>query len=81
VLLTTGYSDAVKEASRGAFAILYKPYRPADLLAAVDHCFATARADRTAAAGGEPAAPPAMPPPPMPASADEHSAMMSDSPG
>jgi two-component system, NtrC family, sensor kinase len=81
VLLTTGYSDAVKEASRGAFAILYKPYRPADLLAAVDHCFETARADRTAAVGGEPAAPPPVPPPPMPASAAEHSAMMSDSPG
>ena len=64
VLLTTGYSDAVKEASRGEFAILHKPYRPADLLAAIDHCFETARADRTASS-------------PTPASA---SAMLSDAP-
>ena len=50
VLLTTGYSDAVKEAARGEFVILHKPYRPADLLAAVDHCFETARAASPASA-------------------------------
>ena len=43
VLLTTGYSEAVKQASRAKFAILQKPYRAADLLAAVDHCLERAR--------------------------------------